>query len=681
MSCTTEFTDKRPYTLSVAIPRPVDHLFTYRLPDHLAPRVRIGGWVRVPFGRATTHAFVVEPPKTLDVESSLVLKDVMEAGDDESFIPEDVMSLCRWASTYYCISLGEMLGCAIPPASLGLKNFKHVARPIPTKDFAEQKNIKLTEEQAAACDALEKIRCDGSVNPKVAVLHGITGSGKTEVYLELARSTLKAGKSVIILVPEIALTPQLRTRFETGLRVQAAPWHSALPDGLRRDLGVALRTGEFKLVIGARSAVFAPVKDLGLIVVDEEHDSSYKQEDRVRYNARDLAIVRAKLTGALAILGSATPSMETLERVREGRYSTARLQNRISTSGLPSVELIDLCMEEKDERFRATFAKRTIQAICETIDSGEQVMLFLNRRGFASFLICHDCGDVKGCPNCSVSLTVHTRGKILRCHICGHWEYSSDVCRRCNGLHMKNVGAGTESLEEELPKLIPGMIPLRLDRDKASSAKKIESLLDKFRSGSANTLLGTQMLTKGHDFPGVTLVVVVLADALFRWPDFRASERAYQILKQVSGRAGRGEKPGRVLIQAFDTDHPVLEAIAGNLGEGIFLEQERSLRSALGYPPFGRLARIRVENNSMEKARTIIDTISKHLCKFVEKPKLELLGPSEAFIERAKGVYRWDLLLKARDITGLQPALEIARRASLQNKWRMFIDVDPYGTG
>lgn len=673
--------------LSVAVPRPLDGLFTYRIPDALLDRIHVGGWTLVPFGRKTLHAYVVEPPKQ-DHElaqgvSPESLKEILEVGQDGPVIPQDVLSLCKWAHEYYLSPLGEVLNCAVPAALLGLKSARREARKM-VIEARSVRTFRLTEEQAAAFAALEALRTAprASGEPRVALLDGVTGSGKTEIYIELAKKALAEGRGVILLVPEIALTSQLHRRLEEGLGVGVGLWHSAMPDGKRRDLFSAVRLGEIRVVVGARSAVFAPVRELGLLIVDEEHDPTYKQEDRVRYHARDLAVVRGKLCDALVVLGSATPSLETRERVSEGRYSVARLPTRVSGGALPSVDIVDLREEERVADIQAPFARRTIEAIQATIEAGEQVIVFLNRRGFAAFLVCQDCGEVRECPNCSISLTVHRRAARLRCHVCGHHEAIPTLCPKCQGDQLEAMGAGTESLEQELPGLVPGLIPIRLDRDQITSNARLEKVLEDFRSQRANALLGTQMLVKGHDFPGVTLVVVVLADALFRWPDFRATERALQVLKQVSGRAGRGGKAGRVLIQTFKADHPVLQAVQGVLPERDLLEAERELRSSLGYPPFGRMARIRFEGKTREEAQSQSMQVAKALVQWAESGrKTEILGPSEAFLERAKGIFRWDILLKSRDIRDLQGAVILAKKKAAAHKWQVLVDIDPYGVG
>ncbi|MEK7690145.1 MAG: primosomal protein N' [Bdellovibrionota bacterium] len=726
--------------VSVAIPRPVEGLFTYRLPRDLANEIRVGGWVRVPFGRTITHAYVVEPPRELLPDTLAKaglrieqLKDVLEAGGLDAILPDDVLQLCRWAHEYYLAPLGEVLNCALPapvlrpPKRLSKKEPEtgegRPAAGLVVDVARNHAGLIFNEEQAAAIENLDRLRRSTETGGPVqtALLQGITGSGKTEVYIELARRVLAEGKSVLILVPEIALTPQIHDRFEGGLGHSVGLWHSALSDGKRREMWRNVREGRIRVLIGARSAVFAPLVDLGLIVIDEEHDPTYKQEERVRYHARDLALVRAKAARAMVLLGSATPSLETRERVLDGKYAVAYLTKRArghEGAKPPTIEFVDLRTEERLDQpalvvtlattapdgtrvapappppaIRAPFARKTLEAIRETIAVGGQVMVFLNRRGFAAFLVCEECGETRECPSCSISLTVHQKAGRLKCHVCGFQEAIPIQCGKCEGTALKPQGAGTESLELELPPLIgEGIKSLRLDRDQISSATRLETVLDQFRRGEAQVLLGTQMLVKGHDFPGVTLVVVVLADALFRWPDFRAPERAFQVLKQIAGRAGRGSLPGRVLIQTFNPEFPVLGALLTDEAEAKFLEGERELRQALGYPPFGRLARLRFESPEREEACERATRVAALVQGKIPKTpgeatvgaglaiaEIELLGPSEAFLERAKGVYRWDILIKARRIEQLRPLLKAAGNECYRHRWPFLVDVDPYG--
>ncbi len=667
--------------ISVAIPRPLDGLFTYRVSNLIAQKIELGGCVRVPFGKSSLDAFVVELPREMDhLPEGLEwesLKEVTEILHDFPPLPSDVMSLCRWAHDYYFAPLGEILACAAPLLHSGVRKLKRSAKKV-TRSKPGTRRLEPTPEQLAVIEEFDRLRLIGE--GKTALLHGVTGSGKTEVYIELARKVLGEDRGVLVLVPEIALTPQLHQRFEESLGVPVGLWHSAMSSARRRDLNQSLVRGEVRVVVGARSGVFAPIQSLGLIVVDEEHDSTYKQEDRVRYHARDLAVVRGKLTRSLVILGSATPSMETWERVREGRYELGVLKNRVGGAAMPVVEMVDLRSEDQLQSTQAPLTRRCLDRIQETLNLGQQVVVYLNRRGFAAYLLCKDCGKVTECQNCSVSLAVHRSRRQLKCHHCGYSTEIPRVCSGCRGTNLKAMGAGTESLESDLLRLLKGVRIARLDRDLVTSATRLNEILDAFRAGETNLLLGTQMLVKGHDFPNVTLVVVVLADSLFRWPDFRAPERAYQILKQVSGRAGRGEKVGSVLIQTFDVEHPVLQVISHRLSDEDFFGNERNLRQALGYPPFGRIARVRVEGLVQAEVTQASVFLSDALRReFHQERGLEILGPSEAFLEKWNRVFRWDILLKAREVQVLQRALRYSKQIAKGSRKRIQIDVDPYG--
>lgn len=666
--------------VSVAVPRPMRHSFTYRIPEQWVSQVRVGSWVRVPFGASETMGVIVEHPKDISQLppglSEDALKSVLELGPLNEVMPQDVMILCQWASSYYSTPLGEVLSAATPILNAAVKKLKKPPR-VPQFLNLEQKRKTLTSDQSNAVELLDQQRMTSPGG--VGLLYGVTGSGKTEVYIELARKVLSEGKSVIILVPEIALTPQLHQRFIDGLGLGVGMWHSAMSSSQRRDQYLALLHGHLKVVVGARSAVFAPAQNLGLIIVDEEHDSTYKQEDRFRYHARDLAVVRAKQTQAFALLGSATPSLESRVRVREGKYFQVSLPHRVSSGGMPTIHWVDLKTSERVSEVQAPLAVETLEKMKTVIESGEQVLVYLNRRGFASFLICKDCGDVSTCPDCSISLTMHKGQARLKCHLCGHKSFIPDACSKCHGGNLSAEGAGTESLETELPRLLPGVRVARLDRDQITSTKRLSEILDQFKNREADLLIGTQMLVKGHDFPGVTLVVVVLADALFRWPDYRATERAYQVLKQVAGRAGRGDKPGQVLVQTFDTEHAVLQVLDGRVSEESFIGMELELRQALHYPPFGRIARLRLESLNQKEAFQKLSQCVAALSAYLDGKSVEILGPSEAFIERVKGYYRWDVLIKSKEIQDLQMAVKYVRYFGDQNKLNILIDIDPYG--
>jgi primosomal protein N' (replication factor Y) len=670
----------------VVVPRPLDRTFSYLLTEEQFSSAVIGSWVQVPFGRGKTHGYIVELKSDQD-EVSLgfdpkKLKAITELGSKETAVQSEILELCRFVSDYYRHPLGEVLGAAVPAAQLGLRNKKREART-PTQSHleSEQVSLVLSEQQKGVFAHLVEIATSGDPSEKkAALLEGVTGSGKTEVYIALAQEVLKRNQSVLILVPEIALTSQLRDRFEKALGQSIALWHSAMPDGQRRDLYAGVRSGQVRVVVGARSAIFCPLIDLGLIVVDEEHDSTFKQEDRVRYHARDLALFRARQLGAMIVLGSATPSLEALEWVRDKKIHHLVLDQRYGTAVLPEIELIDLTETERLPEVQSLLTQPLMDQIHETLARGEQVMVFLNRRGFSPLLLCEDCGHCSECKNCSMSMTVHKGDRTLVCHLCGSQEPLWDQCPQCLSRDLKMVGSGTEGLEEDLGKLLPGVVLGRLDRDVITSQTRLDQLLDDFRSKKIQLLLGTQMLAKGHDFPGVTLVVVVLADALFRFPDFRSSERAFQVLTQVAGRSGRGALRGKVLIQTYQPDHPVLEVLMQKRERRAFLEGEREMRRELGYSPFGRLAKIRFEADQSGEARRRAEWARQIAQERVNQnswENVEILGPSEAWIERVKGVHRWDLAIKSRDVMPLQKIVRAIQSSVLSQEWTCLVDIDP----
>jgi len=514
----------------------------------------------------------------------------------------------------------------------------------------------------------------------VFLLEGVTGSGKSEVYIEIAKKRLSEGKSVLILVPEIALTAQLKNRFENSLGSQVALWHSALAEGFRQVQWKKIKSGEIKVVIGARSAVFSPMKDLGLIVVDEEHDQTYKQEERFRYQARDLAIYRGHLQKVPVILGSATPSLESLQRAKEGRSIHLKMTKRYSGQSLPEIKLINLSDEQQviHEHVKTPFAEKTVQTMQETIARGEQIIIYLNRRGFSQFILCQDCGWIKECPQCSISLTHYQRKNELRCHVCGYHQAVPVSCELCHSHELRGMGFGTESLEDELKILLPEAKVLRLDRDQITSQKRLEETLDAFRNGKADILIGTQMLVKGHDFAKVTCVVVISADMLLKWPDFRASERALQTLTQVAGRAGRAELPGQVLIQGFDLEHPVIKVLCGEQDRDEFIEEELAVRKELNYPPFSRFAQFRFQGKNEYSLRKKVEKIVEQVQKESENDRSRLMGPSEALLFRANHDYRFDLYFKAPTIEAMMRLSNKLKHYSQLEEVDLVVDVDPY---
>jgi primosomal protein N' (replication factor Y) (superfamily II helicase) len=507
------------------------------------------------------------------------------------------------------------------------------------------------------------------------LLEGVTASGKTEVYLRAAKRALELGKSAIVLVPEIALTPQLVGRFRARLGDQIAVMHSALSDSERHRMWRGLRSGQLRIAVGARSALFAPVTGLGLICVDEEHDGSFKQEEGVRYHARDMALLRAHRAGAICVLGSATPSLSSIALVREGRLEHLRLPARARKSAiLPSVEVVDLRRVGSGFGGEKLLSIPLVRALEEVLEQKQQAILFLNRRGFAPSLICESCGHIAECPHCSVSLTLHrARREQLVCHYCDYTTRVPDRCAKCNAPALAEEGAGTERIESLLAERFPAARIARLDRDVAAGIKS-EKVLSKMRDGELDILVGTQMVTKGHDLPNVTLVGVLNADAALSMPDFRAAERSFHLLVQVAGRAGRGDVKGRVLIQTRAPDHPAI-AFAATHDVAGFVEQEMVLRQELNYPPFSRLALVRVDAVDERRAQAAAERLARLARQ--EGRGAEILGPAPAPLVRLRNRYRYRFLVRSTDRAALRAALLAVARAPADRQARVAIDVDP----
>jgi primosomal protein N' (replication factor Y) len=509
------------------------------------------------------------------------------------------------------------------------------------------------------------------------LIHGVTGSGKTEIYLRAIEETLDQGREAIVLVPEISLTPQLLSRFRDRFGENLALLHSRLGRGERYDQWRRVWKGEIKIAIGARSAIFAPFKNLGIIIVDEEHDPSYKQEEKLKYHARDLAVVRAKQVEATLLLGSATPSLEAYHNAEKGKFRLLRLPQRIEGKPLPQVEIVDMKKEE------GLLSGRVRAALQKNIEDKKQSLLFLNRRGFANFILCPDCGLIFKCPNCSVTLTHHLRDHSLQCHYCDYRIPAPGDCPQCGGHRLRGMGIGTERLEQEINTLFPETKVGRMDRDTTSRKYSHQQILKGLESGRIDVLVGTQMIVKGHDFPNVTFVGVVSADTSLHFPDFRSSERTFQLLTQVAGRAGRGDVFGEVAIQTFNPDHYSILRAKDHDFTG-FYQEEILFRRALGYPPFCRLVNFRLTGNSEKKTKMVADElarISQSLLKGGYGKGIEVLGPSAAPFAKIRGKFRWQMLAKGRTSPLLHRfAREVAVRMENLSKGRgvnLDIDVDP----
>jgi primosomal protein N' (replication factor Y) len=533
---------------------------------------------------------------------------------------------------------------------------------------------RLTDEQREAVDAVE--RADGYAP---FVLHGVTGSGKTEVYLRCLETVLAAGRGGIVLVPEIGLTPAASGAVTERFGRTVAVLHSAQSDGDRWREWKRVRSGEARIVVGPRSALFAPVADLGLVVVDEEHDGAYKQQEAPRYHARDLALVLGRDVGVPVLLCSATPSAEASALVERGLATKLSLTKRVAGTTLPEVELVDLRQQPADhgEQGRTLFSPPLVEALADTIGRGEQAILLMQRRGWAPVLMCRDCGHRIDCPSCSVAMVVHRRSRDLRCHYCGRRRPVPASCSSCDGPLLDPVGAGTEKVAHRLAELFPDVSAAILDRDTVRRRDGLENVLGAFAAGDSQVLVGTQMVAKGHHFPGVTLTGVISADALLNLPDFRSGERTFQLLTQVAGRAGRGDRPGRVIIQTYYPDHPAVRC-ACNHDVDSFLAEELVFRRAFAYPPAARLALVKLESKSQRAAREAAESAAQAIGSVPDGVRLR--GPAPAPIERIREFWRWQLLISARNRELLRDVLERAELPGVGRSVRRIIDVDPLST-
>jgi primosomal protein N' (replication factor Y) len=724
-------------------PVPRLDLLTYRVPEALSGRIEPGMRVRVPLGRqmrtGVVAGFAASPPAG-------ELRSVLEILDADPFLPPDLLELCRWAARYYLASLAEVIA-TIVPAAVPRPARERVVRLARRLDPAEERALlRRAPARAAAYRALVAAPAGelcgpaaraagigapvlgalvaagvatvferetppaaplaaGSARPALTprqqdavrtiadalargtpatfLLHGVTGSGKTEVFLAAAEAARTAARDVVMLVPEIALTHQLVERVRGRFGAEVAVLHSGLGLRQRWDEWRRIRRGVARVVVGARSAVFAPVARLGLVVVDEEHDPAYKQEEGLRYNARDLAVVRSRFAGGVAVLASATPSAESYHAARAGRYTLLALPERPTAHPLPAVEVVDLRGRPRDPGGPRLFSPELRRALEATLARGEQTLVFLNRRGFATYLQCSACGTPAACPHCSVTLTWHRAAGALVCHHCHHHRRPPPTCPGCGAGALEAFGVGTEQIEAALRACYPLASVDRLDRDAAQRTGVQRRILREWRAGTTDILVGTQMVSKGHDVPGVTLVAVLLADLSLNVPDFRAGERTLQLLVQVAGRAGRGAAPGRVIVQTFRPGHPSVAAAARHDYAG-FMAGELERRRVLGYPPFTRLVHLRLDGRdaaSVERAARGVAAWSRRQARALELGDDAVLGPASAPLARVRGRHRWQLLLRSADprrlralagaVRGLAPALARARV-------RLTIDVDPY---
>ena len=567
-------------------------------------------------------------------------------------------------------------GASQAARALARRHVIRLAPEAPTGVFPTERPPRtLNPHQLLAYQRIEEALRAGKFH--AFLLEGVTGSGKTEVYLKAIDACLALGKSALLLVPEIALTPAVAGEFFHRFGDRVAILHSAFHDAERAEQWRRIRAGLATVVVGTRSGVFAPVRNLGLVVIDEEHDQSYKQQETPRYNGRDVAIVRAQAAGAVALLGSATPSLESRYNTERGKYTLLKLPERIERRPMPDVEVIDMRQEFLETRKLATFSRRMVEMVTERLEKGEQTMLLLNRRGFSSFVACRACGEKMECVNCAVTLTYHRRDRRMLCHYCNYAQKVPTVCPKCGSEYLHFVGTGSEKVEEELHRDFPTARIARMDRDTVSGKRHFESILHGFREGDFDILVGTQMIAKGHDIPNVTLVGVVSADVGLGLPDFRAAERTFQLLTQAAGRAGRGDLPGIVLIQTINPEHYAIRYASEQNYDG-FYAKEIQFRKLMRYPPFSALANVLVRSQKQEEALEMSTELGRLLDPAPEG--LKILGPAEAPVPRLKSEFRYQLLIKAANRKRLNETLRELRRFTQERKWNataLVIDVDP----
>ena len=707
----------------------IDKIFEYEIPSFLMSRIKIGIRVLVPFGNMKLEGFVlsVSDNKNTDKE----LRSIIDIVDDTVVLTDELLELGKIMQkntlstliscyqvmlpkalkakngsvvnvkydTYYKLSGLDFSGVkfndkqleiinlfnnrdkvlrqelvSISSSSLNTLLKKGVLIEEKTEHYrlkySDNKTVinKLTEEQESVVNSVI------NNNSNTYLIHGVTGSGKTEVYMSIIEHYLSLGKNCIVLVPEISLTPQMVNRFQNRFGDKIAAIHSALSDGEKYDEWRRIYRGEASIVIGARSAIFAPLKNIGVIIIDEEHSDSYKQSDpNPRYSAKDIALIRGKYHDCSVIFGSATPSLETMARAKKGVYQLLSLENRVNGKSLPKVNIID--MNKGIRSSKGHFSLELLDAINKRISNGEQIILLLNRRGYSSFVTCRSCGYTYKCPNCDITLTYHKSSNTLRCHYCGYGDSLRDSCPSCHEKSLNNLGVGTQKIEEEINKYVVGAKVLRMDYDTTSRKGMHEKMITDFKNQEYNILLGTQMVAKGLDFSNVTLVGVINADTSLNIPDFRSSENTFSLLSQVAGRSGRSEKEGEVFIQTYNPDHYAI-SLASKHDYLSFFKEEMNIRKQLKYPPYYFLCNIRISGKDAlyiyEESCKIKRSLDRNLKDII------ILGPSTCSLYKINNIFRYNIIIKYRKVDGLYEVLDkIIEHYKANSKIKIDIDFNP----
>lgn len=647
----------------------VDRPFRYSIPEELLGEVQIGSVVKVPFGQGnkirTGYVIGLADEPNYDIDK---IKAISEVSANAISVESKLIKLAKWMrDTYGCTMISALM--TVMPVKEKVRNRKtevDIRENIPefqpieelenqqkeiVEDFTKDLDIPLNVDSD---DARETV-------PNTYLLHGVTGSGKTEVYIKMAEEVIARGQDVIVLVPEIALTYQTVARFSSYFQDSICILNSQLSKGEKYREFMKAREGKTHIMIGPRSALFAPFQNLGLIIIDEEHDGAYKSEKTPKYHAREVAIERARLEGARVVLGTATPSIESYYKAEQGEYKLYSLTERVKGSMMPDVEIVDL-REELKAGNRSIISNSLYNKLTEAFDRGEQAMLFINRRGFNSFVSCRSCGEVIKCPNCDVSLSLHGNHRLL-CHYCGHSEEMPDNCPKCKSNMIGGYGIGTESLEEQVKKIFPKIKTLRMDKDTTQRKGSHGAIIKKFREGKADCLIGTQMIVKGHDFPKVTVVGNILADLSLFDGDYESAERTFDLLTQAAGRAGRDELPGQVVIQTYQPEHYAITS-AADQDYKAFYDYEMSYRSMLHFPPVYDMLGICISSENEKMAIEVSDNVAEALKEYRKsdglKGSLDCIGPAEAYIYRMNNIYRRVIYLKSDVYENLTESVKIA---------------------
>ena len=608
--------------------------------------IAAGTLVTIPIRGKSVSGIVIKSVKKPDFTT----KEITNVYIEKPIISDNMLKLAHWTGEYYLSSLPNVLTTMIPSGIIK-KRRKMVIDTVPaTKD----EHKKLTADQTLV---LKDIKANLGKKPQL--LFGVTGSGKTEIYLQLIDEQIKAGKGAIVLVPEISLTPQALERYSARFGNRVVLLHSYLLETERFAIWKQVLLGEKDIVIGSRSALFAPLPNLGLIIIDEAHESSYKQDSNPRYEATKVAEMLAELSGCGLVFGTATPNIDMFYRAEQGAYDLRSLNKRIVQEHMPEIEVVDMRHEFQFGN-KSIFSEKLQAEIQTALAAKGQVMLFINRRGMATFVSCRDCGYVAGCPNCDIPLTFHYNDMQLTCHHCGHREAPPVTCPKCSSMAIRYFGSGTQKVEQEIVKLFGNVRVARMDHDTTDKVGDHERLYKSFAQNEVDILIGTQMITKGWDLPNVRLVGIVSADAMLNYPDYRANERAYQLITQIAGRTGRGEHTGKVIIQTYTPDNPIFKSIMAH-DYTLFYKTELEVRQELGYPPFANLVKLLYNNESQTKAEAEAARVAGLLSDY------RIIGPSPAFIPRLNGKYRYQILVKDN------PTKIIAEITN--DNW--LIDIDP----